>query len=187
MIVMSSTSRQATCRIATTAKLLVHTNRILSLEVRRLMEHAIIQQQLEGEPRCGDQRAASAGEGGFCSISLQRGCRDLSQPSRDRATIGKASESYRRKATRQPRYRSSESSCWVRSLPRLMYQLDIHSEIMDALHEARIGRVADYERAWGCAACADAASRAQNELWSYRIEADRLQPIRYGSSSDVRL
>jgi hypothetical protein len=26
-----------------------------------------------------------------------------------------------------------------------------------------------------------------NELWSYRIEADRLHPIRYGSSSDLQL
>jgi hypothetical protein len=33
----------------------------------------------------------------------------------------------------------------------------------------------------------DASGLAHNELWSYKIEADRVLPIRYGSSSDVQL
>ena len=33
----------------------------------------------------------------------------------------------------------------------------------------------------------DASGLGHNELWSYRIEGDRLRPTRYGSSSDVQL
>jgi hypothetical protein len=33
----------------------------------------------------------------------------------------------------------------------------------------------------------EASGLGYNELWSYRIEEDRLLPIRYGTSSDVQL
>jgi hypothetical protein len=36
-------------------------------------------------------------------------------------------------------------------------------------------------------AAVDASGLAHNELWSYKVEADRVLPIRYGSSSDVQL
>ncbi len=36
-------------------------------------------------------------------------------------------------------------------------------------------------------AAVDASGLGHNELWSYRIEGDRLRPTRYGSSSDVQL
>jgi hypothetical protein len=36
-------------------------------------------------------------------------------------------------------------------------------------------------------AAVDASGLGYNELWSYRIERDRLLPVRYGSSSDVQL
>ncbi len=36
-------------------------------------------------------------------------------------------------------------------------------------------------------AAVEASGLGYNELWSYRIEGDRLLPIRYGSSSDVQL
>ncbi len=36
-------------------------------------------------------------------------------------------------------------------------------------------------------AAVDASGLGYNELWSYRIEGDRLRPVRYGTSSDVQL
>jgi hypothetical protein len=36
-------------------------------------------------------------------------------------------------------------------------------------------------------AAVDASGLGYNELWSYRIEGDRLRPMRYGTSSDVQL
>ena len=36
-------------------------------------------------------------------------------------------------------------------------------------------------------AAVEASGLGHNELWSYRIEGDRLLPIRYGTSSDVQL
>jgi hypothetical protein len=36
-------------------------------------------------------------------------------------------------------------------------------------------------------AAVDASGLGYNELWSYRIERNRLLPVRYGSSSDVQL
>lgn len=33
----------------------------------------------------------------------------------------------------------------------------------------------------------EASGLKHNELWSYRIEGDRLQPVRYGTSSDIQL
>ncbi|HEU4682839.1 MAG TPA: hypothetical protein VFS51_13970, partial [Gemmatimonadales bacterium] len=36
-------------------------------------------------------------------------------------------------------------------------------------------------------AAVDASGLGYNELWSYRIEGDRLRPTRYGTSSDVQL
>ena len=36
-------------------------------------------------------------------------------------------------------------------------------------------------------AAVNASGLRQLELWSYRIDGDRLQPVRYGTSSDVQL
>jgi hypothetical protein len=36
-------------------------------------------------------------------------------------------------------------------------------------------------------AAVEASGLGYNELWSYRVEGDRLLPVRYGSSSDVQL
>jgi hypothetical protein len=36
-------------------------------------------------------------------------------------------------------------------------------------------------------AAVEASGLGHNELWSYRIEGDRLRPVRYGTSSDVQL
>jgi hypothetical protein len=36
-------------------------------------------------------------------------------------------------------------------------------------------------------AAVEASGLGYNELWSYRIEGGRLQPIRYGTSSDIQL
>ena len=62
----------------------------------------------------------------------------------------------------------------------------------DDTWQLRDGQLSPYVAALEAAlrqtlAAVEESGLKHNELWSYRIEADRLQPVRYGNSSDLQL
>jgi hypothetical protein len=72
--------------------------------------------------------------------------------------------------------------------PRVVWGREVNLFLLGLAHQISAGNTGSMEDALRRTLAAVTASGLQHsELWSYRIEGDRLLPVRYGTSSDVQL